>query len=205
MEINLGTISLGGLLHLHFSGGREHKGRGRECDEVLEFRQPSLFYSEDPADLRKQEMSDEHDGTPVYVANVPRYLIGGAVLEQGIHIESLGLVRGRCEVFHRKGQVYRKLVSLDQRVSFPNVHAITDAVRESLRDRIKRSDPTRPAVPMPQISAAPNEEAKQQEIHNIIQHRYFLEQPDGTRVEVGPDHPTVRLINEASASRERKK
>ncbi len=133
IDINLvNLLSLGGI-HFHF--------RGRNNKEETVTAAPSVSsgdssthlkfspkYSSDAEDARKGELSDEHDGSPIYVNDIPMYLVGGAVVEDVIDVPGFGDVHVRIELFHRKGQVYLRIASLDNRLSGSGFKRITGAV-----------------------------------------------------------------------------
>jgi hypothetical protein len=96
-------------------------------------------YSSDARKARSGELSDEHDGSPVYVDGVPMYLVGGAVIEELLDLShsGLGSVRVRYEIFHRKGQVYMTCRSLDDRVAVSSFERITDVYVSGLAENLR--------------------------------------------------------------------
>ncbi len=143
MAINLiSLLDLGGL-HFHFSGGRERQNQTADLDELSGSRLP-LEWCLDPGEARSQELPKEHDGTPIYICGKALYLKGGAIIEEVVDLSDLGWgwVRIRCEAFHKHGQVYFEVRSLDANVECSAFGRITDQLIPGLTQQLSRAEKT---------------------------------------------------------------
>jgi hypothetical protein len=92
----------------------------------------SPSWNSDPTAERKQELSQEHDGSPIYVSGRPFYLVGGAIIEDIIDVPGWGPAHIRFEMFHRNGQAYLKGVPLDHGIRCDAFIRVTDLLVSAL-------------------------------------------------------------------------
>jgi len=143
LAINLvSLLDLGGL-HFHFNSRRERQNQTTDFDERSGFGfSPEWCF--DPGEARSQELPKEHDGSPIYVGGKALYLKGGAIIEEVFDLSYFGLgpVRFCTEVFHKHGQVYYKLRSLDTKIECSAFGRITDQLIPGFTQRLSGVEKT---------------------------------------------------------------